>query len=342
MGGPRARARRGGGGPDRRRLPRSSSARVAAGVGAAPTMVPAPSDRPGCHARQVTPAPGAPPLPRGPCPRRPPVASTPILSRPPEPWYKRIVWPEPRYIALIVVGMLVIGIGAVVRHLPHGGAAAAPRRRRPAVGVRPGRYQTATSKKSSASRSRSPEQDHRGGAERDARPPASSPDRRQAAAAGFKRGNTDNSLTQGQQAAVGGGVRARQQGRGPLVARSSASPHRADRRADAAARGRRQRRRRDRRGGQGSAGAPPADACLSDGGVTFPRGAEHEPAGPPRRVWRPGDRHAWRLRRHATSEAIDADRRARLLLRALHHQRPAVQAHVFSPISRWPVVTLRF
>jgi LytR cell envelope-related transcriptional attenuator len=40
--------------------------------------------------------------------------SSPILGdmREPEPWYRRISWPAPRYIALIVVGVLVIGAGA--------------------------------------------------------------------------------------------------------------------------------------------------------------------------------------------------------------------------------------
>ena len=38
----------------------------------------------------------------------------PILSgmRPSDPWYRRIHWPAPRYIALIVVGILVVGAGA--------------------------------------------------------------------------------------------------------------------------------------------------------------------------------------------------------------------------------------
>jgi hypothetical protein len=53
-----------------------------------------------------------------------PVPSTPILSRPPEPWYRRVVWPEPRYIALIVVGILVIGIGAVYGISQIGGSGA--------------------------------------------------------------------------------------------------------------------------------------------------------------------------------------------------------------------------
>jgi LytR cell envelope-related transcriptional attenuator len=40
--------------------------------------------------------------------------STPILGNMParDPWYRRINWPAPRYIALIVVGVLVIGAGA--------------------------------------------------------------------------------------------------------------------------------------------------------------------------------------------------------------------------------------
>jgi LytR cell envelope-related transcriptional attenuator len=40
--------------------------------------------------------------------------STPILGnmRERNPWYRRIQWPAPRYIALIVVGVLVIGAGA--------------------------------------------------------------------------------------------------------------------------------------------------------------------------------------------------------------------------------------
>jgi hypothetical protein len=39
------------------------------------------------------------------------VISPPPGSRAPEPWYHRIDWPEPRYIALIVAGVLVIGAG---------------------------------------------------------------------------------------------------------------------------------------------------------------------------------------------------------------------------------------
>ena len=41
---------------------------------------------------------------------------TAILNKPPrridQPWYRRIDWPEPRYIALIVAGVLVLGAGA--------------------------------------------------------------------------------------------------------------------------------------------------------------------------------------------------------------------------------------
>jgi LytR cell envelope-related transcriptional attenuator len=43
-----------------------------------------------------------------------PASSTPILGQvaQQDPWYRRIHWPAPRFIALIVVGILVIGAGA--------------------------------------------------------------------------------------------------------------------------------------------------------------------------------------------------------------------------------------
>jgi hypothetical protein len=81
--------------------------RAAAGGGGAPTTVAPPSPTPGPGA--ATPAPGQPSaLPR------PAAASTPILgaaSRPRPPWYRRTHWPAPRYIALIVAGILIVGGG---------------------------------------------------------------------------------------------------------------------------------------------------------------------------------------------------------------------------------------
>jgi hypothetical protein len=99
--------------------------RAAAGVGGAPTMVPPPTI-PGTTPGAPPGGPGAPPsYPPRPAAAIPaPAPSTPILSRPPEPWYRRIVWPEPRYIALIVVGILVIGIGAVYGISQIGGSGA--------------------------------------------------------------------------------------------------------------------------------------------------------------------------------------------------------------------------
>jgi LytR cell envelope-related transcriptional attenuator len=91
--------------------------RAAAGGGGAPTMAPAPpTTLPGTGS--ATPAPGSLPSPR-PAPTVASAPSTPILSRPLEPWYKRVVWPEPRYIALIVAGVIVIGGGAAygISHL---------------------------------------------------------------------------------------------------------------------------------------------------------------------------------------------------------------------------------
>ena len=91
--------------------------RAAAGGGGAPTVAPPPpTTLPGTGT--ATPAPGQLPSPR-PAPTVASTPTTPILSRPAEPWYKRVVWPEPRYIALIVAGVLVIGGGAAygISHL---------------------------------------------------------------------------------------------------------------------------------------------------------------------------------------------------------------------------------
>jgi hypothetical protein len=88
--------------------------RAAAASGGAATVVP-PAVRPqgpGAPPPSGVPAPPPPTLPSA----RPAAAapSTPILgnigSR--EAWYRRIRWPAPRYIALIVVGILVLGAGA--------------------------------------------------------------------------------------------------------------------------------------------------------------------------------------------------------------------------------------
>lgn|SRR5690348_14291588 len=92
--------------------------RAAAGMGGAPTIAPPPPPTTLPGTASATPAPGPLPAPR-PAPTMASTPSTPILSRPPEPWYKRVVWPEPRYIALIVAGVIVIGGGAAygISHL---------------------------------------------------------------------------------------------------------------------------------------------------------------------------------------------------------------------------------
>jgi hypothetical protein len=100
--------------------------RAAAGGGGAPTVAPAPPPPPPTTlpgTGSVTPAPTQAPLPR-PVSAAAATPTTPILSRPPEPWYKRVVWPDGRYIALIVVGVLVIGGGAAygISHLVNGGS----------------------------------------------------------------------------------------------------------------------------------------------------------------------------------------------------------------------------
>src|SRR6185437_9871783 len=121
MGGPRARACRGGGGAHRhvdRGRPAAAARRRGHGWGAHDRAAPAAhhASRRGhglghARARLVTFAKARATMASTP--------STPILSRPPEPWYKRVVWPEPRYIALIVAGVIVIGGGAAygISHL---------------------------------------------------------------------------------------------------------------------------------------------------------------------------------------------------------------------------------
>jgi LytR cell envelope-related transcriptional attenuator len=86
--------------------------RAAASAGGA--TVAAPAVRPQTASTPPPSGVPAPPPPTLPSARPAAATGTPILSgmRPPEPWYRRIHWPAPRYIALIVVGILVIGAGA--------------------------------------------------------------------------------------------------------------------------------------------------------------------------------------------------------------------------------------
>jgi hypothetical protein len=87
---------------------RTAAAASGGGAAVAPSPVrPQAAPTPGATAAGSS----APTLPGA---RPAPAPATPILgsSRPPEPWYRRIHWPTPRYIALIVVGILVIGAGA--------------------------------------------------------------------------------------------------------------------------------------------------------------------------------------------------------------------------------------
>ena len=87
---------------------------AAAGAGGGAAVAPSPV-RP-----QAAPTPGAAAAagsspPTLPGTRPAPAPATPILGSklPDEPWHRRINWPAPRYIALILVGVLVLGAGAV-------------------------------------------------------------------------------------------------------------------------------------------------------------------------------------------------------------------------------------
>jgi LytR cell envelope-related transcriptional attenuator len=98
-----------------------------AGAPAAPGQAPVPAASPAQTGTTTAPKPAAPKPATGPPPPKPtplpPLPSrtaasggqTSILpppARPKERWYRRINWPEPRYLALIVAGILIVGGGA--------------------------------------------------------------------------------------------------------------------------------------------------------------------------------------------------------------------------------------
>src|SRR5437763_4506632 len=89
---------------------RAAAASAGGATVAAPAVRPQPSASP---PPSGVPTPPPPTLPSA-RPTGAPAPSTPILGnmRPRERWYRRIQWPAPRYIALIVVGVLVLGAGA--------------------------------------------------------------------------------------------------------------------------------------------------------------------------------------------------------------------------------------
>jgi hypothetical protein len=89
---------------------RTAAASAGGATVAAPAVRPQPSASP---PPSGVPTPPPPTLPSS-RPTGAPAPSTPILGnmRPREAWYRRIQWPAPRYIVLIVVGILVLGAGA--------------------------------------------------------------------------------------------------------------------------------------------------------------------------------------------------------------------------------------
>jgi hypothetical protein len=186
--------------------------RAAAGAAGGATVVRPPQPQGGTAAAANPPPSGvpAPPPPTLPTARPTPAGagagppSTPILAgaRPRDPWYRRIHWPAPRYIALIVVGILVLGAGAAygVSQLSsdNGGTPSASATHTNSSGK--------SSKSSSSSKkSHKPATLNKGSVTVAvlngttvtglAATTASKIEQ-----AGFKRGTTDNALTQGQQA----------------------------------------------------------------------------------------------------------------------------------------------
>jgi hypothetical protein len=182
-------------------------AAAAAGGGAATVAAPAVRPQPGA----ATPPPSGVPTPPPPTlptsrPTAAPAPSTPILSMSAaseQPWYKRINWPAPRYIVLILVGILVIGGGAV-----YGAEKLTNNDGGSTSGSNVGQQAGGGSSSSSSSKS------HKSHKAAPLNPKsitvavlngttvqglaATTADKVEQA--GFTRGNTDNALTQGQQA----------------------------------------------------------------------------------------------------------------------------------------------
>jgi hypothetical protein len=158
-----------------------------------------------------TPPPSGVPTPPPPTlpssrPTAAPPPSTPILAGlgPKAPWYRRIQWPAPRYIVLIVVGVLVIGAGAAygVSQLTsndNGGNAGAAN---VSQGTSSGSGSSSSSKSKKSHKTASINSKSITVAVLNGTTvtglAATTADKVEQA--GFKRGNTDNALTQGQQA----------------------------------------------------------------------------------------------------------------------------------------------
>jgi hypothetical protein len=189
-----------------------AAAGAAGGGGATVVRPPQPQPQGGTAAAANPPPSGvpAPPPPTLPTARPTPAGagagppSTPILAgaRPRDPWYRRIHWPAPRYIALIVVGILVLGAGAAygVSQLSSDNSGT------PSASATHTNSSSKTSKSSSSSKkSHKPATLNKGSVTVAvlngttvtglAATTASKIEQ-----AGFKRGTTDNALTQGQQA----------------------------------------------------------------------------------------------------------------------------------------------
>jgi hypothetical protein len=180
--------------------------RPAAAASAGGATVAAPAVRPQTGATPPPSGVPAPPPPTLPAsrPTAAPAPSTPILGnmRPREPWYRRIHWPAPRYVALIVVGILVIGAGGaygVSKLTSNGGGdnSSASLSQNSGSGSGGG---SSKSKKSHRTAGINPKAITVAVLNGTTVTGLAATTADKVEQAGFKRGNTDNALTQGQQA----------------------------------------------------------------------------------------------------------------------------------------------
>jgi hypothetical protein len=181
----------------------SQAAQQRAAASAGGATVAAPAVRPQTASTPPPSGVPAPPPPTLPTARPSGATSTPILGgmRPREAWYRRIQWPAPRYIALIVVGILVIGAGAaygISQLSDSGGSGGSPASQRSTSSG--GSSSSKSSRHSHKSASINPKSITVAVLNGTTVTGLAATVADKVEQEGFRRGNTNNALTQGQQA----------------------------------------------------------------------------------------------------------------------------------------------